>query len=856
MATRGGFADIESIAVAFGEPPMASSGPPSPDALLADLAWLERLALRLVGDAALAEDLSQSTWARLLASARARALEGPSRRSWLATVLRRTWVQELRGRARRPEREAVAARPEADPEAAQLVERAELLQRVLARVLELDEPYRRTVLMRFHEGLPPRRIARRLGLPVGTVKTRLHRALARLRVALEPLDEDARRAWIGLFASAGSGRLLTLGALSMKLRLAALAVALALAVGLSLDRGGEPAAPGPPAGEDPPAPVEPHPAAVADTTPAIGGKRVPLPTEPDIPEVGPPSETEASGAAAQLFGRVVDLDERPVAGLEVELVAAGVPDARATTDGAGGFALPRPGGPASVRAHSTRFSTVLAASFRDADQLRSEPVIVVAPTVHPEVLVRDAGGAPVADARVDLYPDANLRARFGLVLDGSADQPFQRRTDAEGRIASWTLPALPEAFFLVAEPGYLPTRVPFDPALPSILVVLERPEAQAGVLLGRVDDPAGRPVPAARIALGPLETLSDELGLFAVPLEGSYDARRLVAMKAGHQGVTRTLGEAELQAAREGRGDVIRVTLGPEPLSIQGRVVDAEGEPRAGIKVWTQDVTVFGRHALALETYQWTGAAGWTYDVSDDQGRFEVGGLVARDYLLSAQDSTTQLQVQAGPFAAGTRDAGIELPADGVLAVRGRVRSAAGTGLAGVRVQATRGVLALDRDTHGVTSYADDDGPTAVTDERGNFTFEALGRDGVTLAVFSDRTMPAWFELDGLGRVTPAGRVDVALVVERRLHLQVELADPAAADGFRVLDAAGEILTLSVFKGRTRDTTRRGRLYEGRSSVLAVSDRAAELVVFLGDVEVTRQALGLVPDRVNTVRVP
>lgn len=48
-------------------------------------------------------------------------------------------------------------------------------------VSSLPEPYREIVLLRFFGELSLDEIAREVGRPLGTVKTQLHRGLARLR---------------------------------------------------------------------------------------------------------------------------------------------------------------------------------------------------------------------------------------------------------------------------------------------------------------------------------------------------------------------------------------------------------------------------------------------------------------------------------------------------------------------------------------------------------------------------------------------------------------------------------------------------------------------------------------------------
>lgn len=71
----------------------------------------------------------------------------------------------------------------ADPVVA--VERAESTDRVRAALLALDEPYREVVALRFLGERSLAEIAAATGRPIGTVKTHLHRGLARLKTQLE-----------------------------------------------------------------------------------------------------------------------------------------------------------------------------------------------------------------------------------------------------------------------------------------------------------------------------------------------------------------------------------------------------------------------------------------------------------------------------------------------------------------------------------------------------------------------------------------------------------------------------------------------------------------------------------------------
>ncbi|MCA8962365.1 MAG: sigma-70 family RNA polymerase sigma factor, partial [Planctomycetes bacterium] len=157
------------------------------DILVSSRRWLRALALGLLGDEDQADDAVQEA----LVSAMS---EPDASRGRLASLLRRAiWIRE-RGDARRRRREWRAARPEALPTDADLAERLETQARVAAAVQRLPEPYRRSVLLRYVEGLSASEIATRSGVSASAIRSRLQRALVMLR---RDLDEDFgdRRRW-------------------------------------------------------------------------------------------------------------------------------------------------------------------------------------------------------------------------------------------------------------------------------------------------------------------------------------------------------------------------------------------------------------------------------------------------------------------------------------------------------------------------------------------------------------------------------------------------------------------------------------------------------------------------------------
>lgn len=156
---------------------------PSPEQLLAHTEWLARLACSLVGDAA-ALDVVQGTYEVALGKPPRR--EGPLR-PWLGGVARNIARMTRRSRARREHRELfeAAAPAEAVPTPDELVARVEMHQRVARIVLELPEPLRGTLLLRYFEDLSAADIARAQGIPAATVRSRLKDALDHLRARLD-----------------------------------------------------------------------------------------------------------------------------------------------------------------------------------------------------------------------------------------------------------------------------------------------------------------------------------------------------------------------------------------------------------------------------------------------------------------------------------------------------------------------------------------------------------------------------------------------------------------------------------------------------------------------------------------------
>jgi RNA polymerase sigma factor (sigma-70 family) len=163
--------------------------------LLAGARWVRGLARGLVRDAASADDVSQDAWVAALT----RPAQAREPRAWLAGVVRHLSRREARSQERRRARELATARPERVPSAAELVERSELQERLSSAVRALEEPYRSTVLLHYAEGLTLEQIASLQGVPSSTVRTRLARALERLRARLDR-EHGGRATWLAALA--------------------------------------------------------------------------------------------------------------------------------------------------------------------------------------------------------------------------------------------------------------------------------------------------------------------------------------------------------------------------------------------------------------------------------------------------------------------------------------------------------------------------------------------------------------------------------------------------------------------------------------------------------------------------------
>jgi RNA polymerase sigma-70 factor (ECF subfamily) len=144
-----------------------------------------RVAYLIVHDAAAAEDIAQDAM-----FAAVRAIDSFDRRRpfrpWLHRIVVNRSLDCVRARGRRPEVSSEVTAP-ADG-AADRQDR--LSDEVMSALAELDPVDRALVVLRHLLGYRASELGRMLDMPAATVRTRLARALARLRAHLEAEEEQ------------------------------------------------------------------------------------------------------------------------------------------------------------------------------------------------------------------------------------------------------------------------------------------------------------------------------------------------------------------------------------------------------------------------------------------------------------------------------------------------------------------------------------------------------------------------------------------------------------------------------------------------------------------------------------------
>ncbi len=152
--------------------------------------FIYTVAYRLTGNREDAQDLVQEVLVRVQRGLR--TYTPGSLRAWLGRITTNAFLDDARRRTRRPQ-VALPDDPDlvlpASPSAADAAAAAGLPAHLQELLAELPEDYRVAVVLSDVAGLPYADIAEQLDVPVGTVRSRIHRGRLALREALDRTEK-------------------------------------------------------------------------------------------------------------------------------------------------------------------------------------------------------------------------------------------------------------------------------------------------------------------------------------------------------------------------------------------------------------------------------------------------------------------------------------------------------------------------------------------------------------------------------------------------------------------------------------------------------------------------------------------
>ncbi len=675
------------------------------------------MALALVSDEHHAEDVVQDAWVRALES-------GPRDQgalgAWMATVTRRLSFNKKRSHRRRGHRERNVARAESLPSSAEIAERVEIETHLLAALDQLREPHRTALRDRYLGDLTPAEIAQRDGVSLNTIKSRLSRARAAMREQLErdglggevqwsvfvaPLLEP-RGTWASASAAAPAGPSITGvsrvgGTLLMKKNLGILGLVLLATISWqlvqplerdALDRADQIAVVLD--AHDELARVEGESSITSETSTRVALSDSIEGTSPTAAVLERPWKVKGGARLARsaegVQGVVFDLAVH--AGYDTDGKLLHEERGVTGTDGGVEWILEEPGGTVTltVQTHDTVDQVVV--SYGPYLIINGEEVPLIDALVFPidgrlVGTVRDAEGSPVAGAMVEGY--------FGETKTShSGEYEMRIATDGWGAIEANAKGHGGDSHELQDLVAGATTRVDFT-------------LTQAIRIEGVVRDRTGAPIAGARVqASGRLNdlALTDPAGHYELSSVDYIPGEKVWA-------TVRAEGFGTQGAFLDVFVDQFEYELNFElqrGVPVTGRIVEGDGRPVAGAKVW-----------IGPQQHSWKG----TTAVSRDDGRFRF-------------DSVAPGHQQAGAMKGGFAPAqvAVTVPAHGISeeillefpdarTVRGTVRDKQGRPLAGANVSARQN-----------SEYV---GGRGRSDEKGVFEVGSLPKGRVHLEVFT-----------------------------------------------------------------------------------------------------------------------
>jgi RNA polymerase sigma-70 factor (ECF subfamily) len=151
------------------------------------------VAFRVVGQSTDAEEAVQDAFRALWSNAASLQIRGAKVLPWLITTARRAAIDILRKRKSRIPNAAVISEEVIDmanhvatdePTAGEVLQQKEVALKVAEVVSSLPDEQRQVVRMVFYSGLTHQEVSDQLGLPLGTVKSRLRYGLQKLQLKI------------------------------------------------------------------------------------------------------------------------------------------------------------------------------------------------------------------------------------------------------------------------------------------------------------------------------------------------------------------------------------------------------------------------------------------------------------------------------------------------------------------------------------------------------------------------------------------------------------------------------------------------------------------------------------------------
>ncbi|MFN8481660.1 MAG: sigma-70 family RNA polymerase sigma factor [Anaerolineae bacterium] len=148
------------------------------------------LVSRMLGGGMTAEEVTQDSFVLLWRRADQFSPERGRVLSWLMTIARNRAIDELRRRQAAPEQVELVDAAAGYPGMEELSLQRMQMRRALA---QLPEAQREALELAYYGGMTQQEVAEHLGLPLGTIKTRMRMGLQRLRDVLQENESVSRR---------------------------------------------------------------------------------------------------------------------------------------------------------------------------------------------------------------------------------------------------------------------------------------------------------------------------------------------------------------------------------------------------------------------------------------------------------------------------------------------------------------------------------------------------------------------------------------------------------------------------------------------------------------------------------------